>query len=40
MPRLRGIYVYFNNDQGGYAIKNAQTLRTLLASSEAQTRCA
>jgi len=40
MPRLRGIYVYFNNDQGGYAIKNAQTLRTLLASSEPQRRCA
>ncbi len=24
-------YVYFNNDWGGYAIKNAETLRTLLA---------
>jgi uncharacterized protein YecE (DUF72 family) len=31
--RLRGIYVYFNNDQGGYAVKNAQTLQRLLRPS-------
>jgi len=39
IPRLRGIYVYFNNDQGGYAIKNAQTLHTLLQPGQ-QRRCA
>jgi uncharacterized protein YecE (DUF72 family) len=26
----RSIYVYFNNDIGGYAIHNARTLRELL----------
>lgn len=39
VPRLRGIYVYFNNDQGGFAIKNARTLQTLLHRDEQQ-RCA
>ena len=28
--QLRGIYAYFNNDQGGYAIENARTLEKLL----------
>jgi uncharacterized protein YecE (DUF72 family) len=28
---LSRIFVYFNNDQGGYALANSQTLRTLLA---------
>ncbi len=40
MPCLRGIYVYFNNDQGGYAIKNAQSLHSLLQTSEPRQRCA
>jgi uncharacterized protein YecE (DUF72 family) len=39
MPVLRGVYVYFNNDQGGYAINNARTLQRLLQSSE-QKLCA
>lgn len=29
-PQLRRVYVYFNNDFHGYAIKNAQTLSKLL----------
>lgn len=29
--RMKGIYVYFNNDIGGHAVKNALTLRELLA---------
>jgi uncharacterized protein YecE (DUF72 family) len=29
--KLKGIYVYFNNDIGGHAVKNALTLRELLA---------
>ncbi len=37
--RLRHVYVYFNNDQGGYAITNAQTLQSLLAG-RSQKRCA
>jgi uncharacterized protein YecE (DUF72 family) len=28
LPKLRDIYVYFNNDQGGYAVKNAQLLQS------------
>ena len=28
--RLRAVYVYFNNDPGGEAIKNAMTLKSLL----------
>lgn len=28
--KLRAIYVYFNNDQGGHAIRNAQTLHSML----------
>jgi uncharacterized protein YecE (DUF72 family) len=28
--KLRNIYIYFNNDQGGHAIRNAQTLRSML----------
>ncbi len=28
--RLRGVYVYFDNDQSGYAIRNALDLRALL----------
>jgi uncharacterized protein YecE (DUF72 family) len=27
----RAVYVYFNNDAGGFAVRNAQTLRQLLA---------
>jgi uncharacterized protein YecE (DUF72 family) len=27
-PQLRAIYVYFNNDQGGHAIRNALTLQS------------
>lgn len=30
--RLAGVYVYFNNDPGGEAVKNAQTLKHLLES--------
>jgi len=30
IPRLGRIYVYFNNDQQGYAVKNAQVLERLL----------
>lgn len=30
IPRLGRIYVYFNNDQQGYAVKNAQALEHLL----------
>jgi uncharacterized protein YecE (DUF72 family) len=28
LPKLRDIYVYFNNDQGGYAVKNASLLQS------------
>ena len=28
--RLRAVYIYFNNDPGGEAIKNAMTLKSLL----------
>jgi uncharacterized protein YecE (DUF72 family) len=34
IPRLRRVYVYFNNDQGGYAVKNAETLQTLLQTTQ------
>jgi uncharacterized protein YecE (DUF72 family) len=27
-PTLKDIFVYFNNDQGGYAVQNAQLLRS------------
>jgi uncharacterized protein YecE (DUF72 family) len=40
MPHLRAIYVYFNNDLGGYAVKNAQTLQSLLPTIETNQRCA
>jgi uncharacterized protein YecE (DUF72 family) len=36
---LHDIYVYFNNDQGGYAIKNAQTLQKLCLPGS-RLRCA
>lgn len=29
--QLRGVYIYFNNDIGGHAVRNAQGLRKLLA---------
>lgn len=29
--QLSGVYVYFNNDVGGWAVKNAETLLSLLA---------
>jgi len=29
--QLKGIYVYFNNDIGGHAVRNAQTLKEMLA---------
>jgi uncharacterized protein YecE (DUF72 family) len=29
--RLNEIYVYFNNDVGGHAIRNARTLRAAVA---------
>ena len=35
---LRGIYLYFNNDQGGYAVRNAQTLQSWFASRPPQLR--
>ena len=28
LPKLRHIYAYFNNDQGGYAVKNAALLQS------------
>ena len=28
IPKLRDIYVYFNNDQGGYAVQNALLLKS------------
>jgi uncharacterized protein YecE (DUF72 family) len=28
LPKLRDVYLYFNNDQGGHAIRNAQTLQS------------
>jgi uncharacterized protein YecE (DUF72 family) len=39
MPRLRAIYVYFNNDQGGHAVRNALTLQSWL-NVESEKRCA
>jgi uncharacterized protein YecE (DUF72 family) len=29
-PQLRSAYIYFNNDIGGHAIRNARTLRKML----------
>jgi uncharacterized protein YecE (DUF72 family) len=40
MPQLRRIYVYFNNDQGGHAVKNAQVLGRLLEKNQLRKRCA
>jgi uncharacterized protein YecE (DUF72 family) len=34
-PRLKAIYVYFDNDQAGYAAHNALTLKQLVASDRA-----
>jgi uncharacterized protein YecE (DUF72 family) len=31
MQDLRGIYVYFDNDQYGFAVKNAQTLLDMVS---------
>ena len=39
MPRLRAIYLYFNNDQGGHAVRNALTLQSWF-SEDNQRRCA
>lgn len=33
LKEVSAIYVYFNNDQGGYAIKNAKTLAAMLAQN-------
>jgi len=30
-PALKAIYVYFNNDVGGHAIKNALSLRKMIS---------
>ncbi len=40
--KLRGIYAYFNNDVGGHAISNAQTLKSFVERqrTEGQRRCA
>jgi uncharacterized protein YecE (DUF72 family) len=37
--RVREIYVYFNNDQGGHAVRNAQTLQSWF-QPDRQLRCA
>ena len=38
--QLRDIYVYFNNDVGGYAVQNALQLENLLASAATPKLCA
>jgi uncharacterized protein YecE (DUF72 family) len=39
MSRLHAIYVYFNNDQGGHAVRNALTLQSWF-SEAGRRRCA
>ena len=39
MFRLRAIDVYFNNDQGGHAVRNALTLQSWFSGSD-QKKCA
>jgi uncharacterized protein YecE (DUF72 family) len=38
-PKLRDVWVYFNNDIAGHAVRNAQTLQAILTSQH-QSRCA
>jgi uncharacterized protein YecE (DUF72 family) len=38
--QLRDIYVYFNNDVGGHAIKNALELESRLKAADDEKRCA
>jgi uncharacterized protein YecE (DUF72 family) len=41
IPKLKYVYAYFNNDVGGHAIRNAQTLQEWFTSGEyAPRRCA
>ena len=40
MGSLGQIYVYFNNDQGGYAVKNAQSLESRFGLHGQPARCA
>jgi uncharacterized protein YecE (DUF72 family) len=39
VPKLRDIYIYFNNDQGGHAVRNALTLESTL-HNRSELRCA
>jgi uncharacterized protein YecE (DUF72 family) len=34
MGRLRQVFIYFNNDIGGHAVRNARSLRALLTGNE------